>query len=356
MSAAVLPDHVSAYASEVRRHLADLPHEHVDDLTDGLEADLTEAVADAAGAEGDAAAVDLAARFGHPEEYAAELRAAAGLPERRPDEAAGRPTGGRVRRSVRSMMDDVESAVEEMTNQVWWPWVRDLALALRPVWWVARGWVLFNCVAVVLGLGGGPVPVVLPADPFGLLVLVVLVLTSVQLGRGEWRLPARARWVMVVVSAVAAVVLLPMLVAAGSARTDVRIEEIYSQASPDDGVYRDGEPVRNLFVYDADGEPVDGARILDDAGRPVEVERGEGYDPETDVTTYLEPRLDASGREVWNAYPLWSWTSDEGTWDDDLGIVRPEEGAAPPALPVPRLAPLPAPDVDAGDDSGDEAP
>lgn len=42
-------DHVRSYAAQVRDHLADLAPEQVEDLTDGLEADLAEALADSAG-------------------------------------------------------------------------------------------------------------------------------------------------------------------------------------------------------------------------------------------------------------------------------------------------------------------
>ena len=102
MTAAVLLDHVSAYAAAVRSHLADLSPEQVDDLTDGLEADLAEALEDREGpvvtgeipigrAAVDAgipsppdgaagsAVIDLTRRFGPAAAYAAELRAAAGL-------------------------------------------------------------------------------------------------------------------------------------------------------------------------------------------------------------------------------------------------------------------------------------
>ena len=64
---------VAAYVREVRAELADLPIEDVDDLTGGMEADLTELAAECGG--------DLAGRLGSPQLYAAELRSAAGLPE-----------------------------------------------------------------------------------------------------------------------------------------------------------------------------------------------------------------------------------------------------------------------------------
>jgi len=82
-------DDVAAYVREVRSELVDLPAEDVDDLTAGMEADLSELAAEAGG--------DLFARLGSPSRYAAELRSAAGMPER----SAGR---GRWSRSLKEQV------------------------------------------------------------------------------------------------------------------------------------------------------------------------------------------------------------------------------------------------------------
>lgn len=58
-------DGVAAYVREVRSTLADLPAEDVDELTGGMEADLTELAGDCGG--------DLAYRLGSPIRYAAAL-------------------------------------------------------------------------------------------------------------------------------------------------------------------------------------------------------------------------------------------------------------------------------------------
>lgn len=103
MTAAVLLDHVSAYAAAVRSHLADLSPDQVDDLTDGLEADLAEALEDPRGpvATGEilirrpvgsiaadaarSSIIDHNQRFGPAAAYAAELRSSAGIePARAP--------------------------------------------------------------------------------------------------------------------------------------------------------------------------------------------------------------------------------------------------------------------------------
>ena len=68
-----LADDVATYVREVQAELADLPKDDVDDLTGGMEADLSELAAESGG--------DLVGRLGSPKLYAAELRSAAGLPE-----------------------------------------------------------------------------------------------------------------------------------------------------------------------------------------------------------------------------------------------------------------------------------
>ena len=72
MSVVVAPE-VAQFVAAVRAELADLDPEVVEELTGGLEADLTDSL-EAAPGNG----------FGDPAAYAAELRSAAGLPPRPP--------------------------------------------------------------------------------------------------------------------------------------------------------------------------------------------------------------------------------------------------------------------------------
>ena len=63
-----VPEMVRAFVARVRERLSDLPAEELQDLTEGLEADLTDLVAERGGG-----------TLGDPDEYAQELRSAAGL-------------------------------------------------------------------------------------------------------------------------------------------------------------------------------------------------------------------------------------------------------------------------------------
>jgi hypothetical protein len=100
-----VPSQVAAFVAAVHGHFDDLSPADREDLLDGLEADVSDQVADRG-----------AGVLADPAAYAGELRAAAGLPARR---------GGR-RPGV-----DLE----------WLRPARELAVSVRPVWWVARAYV-----------------------------------------------------------------------------------------------------------------------------------------------------------------------------------------------------------------------
>ncbi|PKW27445.1 hypothetical protein ATL31_2288 [Phycicoccus duodecadis] len=231
---------VRAYIGAVRAWLADLPAEEVEDLTLGMEADLAERAAENGGRLGEL--------LGDPEAYAAELRAAAGLPPRAVPEA-GPASHGFWARSV----DDARRETTLRLEQ--WPWLRDL----RPVWWLARGWVLGWAVAAVLGTGH------------------VLVLPLLGAALSFWwgrRLASRAPsgaalGALRAANVLAVVLLLPAAVSVLDAN-GVGAEDVSYQ--PPAGLSLDGAPVSNLYVYDAQGQRVEGARILTPDGRGVFVD------------------------------------------------------------------------------------
>lgn len=346
-------DTIADYARQVRAHLADLGPQVVEDLTDGLEADLAEALADAGafpaptvfaprpdavgpGPSG-ALGADLLARFGTPATYAAELRAAAGVSPAASAPAQGRRTWASLGAALRAWALDT---VQPITSAPRWPVVRDFFVSLRPAWWIARGWLLGALVLTVLTDGSGRFdhayaasgPLV-PSGPPELAVMLAAVVVSVQYGRGQW--VPRGRWgtVGVLASAAAAVALLPasITVADHANRIETRYEYVdntdYSATPASVGGDRNalisgGVRVRNLFVYGPDGEYIDGAQITDQDGRPLLLtpegsmwERNDQTGEE--LSSYWVPREDVNGRQVWNAYPLGYWNSNMAQWDDD---------------------------------------
>ncbi|NCT91193.1 hypothetical protein GXB85_09550 [Cellulomonas sp. APG4] len=372
MTTAVLLDHVSAYAAAVRSHLADLSPEQVDDLTDGLEADLAEALEDPTGAvatgeipigrvgavQGSGALIDLTRRFGPAADYAAELRAAAALVPA-PTAASG------ARQLGRSLVGLGERTAARARAVASRPGVAALAgftLALRPVWWLVRGWVWFVFVIWLLRgfLGFTMSQGLLPTTAGAWLLLALTTTVSVQWGRGRLVRPTVLHWAATGGNVLAVVLALPLAVAAWglvSDRIDVspRVSyvevPVYEQAPPQDGVWVDGMQVSNLFVYDADGGPLTGVQVFDDRGREV---RTIGDDPwatwalpgVAEPWRFL-PAQDDAGRDRWNVHPLLG--APAGEWEEGGSEPTLLTGATASTPPVPFAK---APSV-TGDQAGD---
>ena len=338
---------VGRYAAEVRRHLGDLPPDQVDDLTDGLEADLADALADGPQPAGDdRPSVDLAVRFGEPGAYAEELRAAAGLPH-----GAAAATSWPVR--VERVRSGVGRAAAAVRRQPWAEPVGRVGTDLRPLWWVARAWVGYQALMWVVIQADWLVPHVRP-DRQGVpqralhwAILLVLVAISVQWGRGRWgaaQLPRLSRGVTVV----ALVLLVPVAWFTYESRfyapaySDARVVEVpAASAQPEAGVWVDGMQVSNLFVYDAAGNPLTGVQVFDDRGRPVRTTTDDGWSswslPGVEEPWAFVAATDEDGRRRWNVYPLQGAPYEDFDWSNPTGTRNTaellEEDPRTPPLP-----------------------
>ncbi|MCL2463557.1 MAG: hypothetical protein FWF28_00600 [Micrococcales bacterium] len=202
------PADVAGYAAAVRRALTGLDREQADDLTDGLEANLAEALADEANP---GRGTDPVSRFGTPEEYAAELGAAAGLDV---PAAAERPWRFRddLGHPIRALRRFGRTLLARLRTRPWWPPLERFFVALRPVWWVLRGWVLYQ--NPVRWWRSGPL---LPNSFPRWVLLLVLLVASVQWGRGAWRMPRGWRWLPVLASVAAVIGAVPVLITVSAA-------------------------------------------------------------------------------------------------------------------------------------------
>lgn len=325
---------IAAFAAQVRAELDDLPADEVDELLDGLEADLADQAADA----GDGFVLPEAAA------YAAELRAAAGLEPRAPRGRQG--VSGRARRVRARLRTEWARAMREPV----FAQVVAFLVSLRPVWWLLRAWVVF---ALLQGVVDATYEIAgVPENLGGWLVFSALTIVSVQWGRGRW---APHRWLRVlrrVVTVITAAITPSVLLAFGSWLN--QLESAYwNSGAPYDaatpGLAVDGERVRNIFAYDLDGNPLDGVQLFDQNGSPLatvgQAGGGEVADPYFNCGGGPIPVPWAvPGRAaLWNVYPLrevpaeyfCAESADSST--DATAPQRPFDTVAP----VPQAAPAP---------------
>jgi len=357
MTASRLLDHVSAYATAVRSHLSDLPAEQVEDLTDGLEADLAEALQDAAGpsvaeASEGSQLVDLARRFGPAGDYAAELRAAAGLGVAAAQSGRGRRLNGRVhglrdavRRIVADGRDRALVVAEPLRSAPAARWLVDLAAAMRPLWWLLRGWVWFVLALGVLSPFEASLDRFVPGTPGAWFLALLAGGLSVAVGRGLGRgvtLVRRGAAVLSVIAVLAA----PWALSSFDTEVHWRLSNgsypvyietpVVSEVLPEEGVFVDGQQVSNLFVYDAAGNPLSDVQIVDDRGRQVRAvasSTSEWSMPGVAEPWSFVPRTDADGRTHWNVYPLLGAPVSQWWYPNDGGreLLDGSQAQSPPA-------------------------
>lgn len=299
------PDELAEIAEDVRDHLDHVAAEYGDDVTVGV----------------------LIDRLGAPAAYAAELRAAAGLPEPTPTPEPART--GFVRRLVRFLVaafgwgavglgalafvdalfglsgspevfaapalvaavvavtaalllvtgrDDpvtelrqvptapILGQVEEWVRSM--PWGRpaiELVTSLRPAWWIARAAALGLIAAFVAG-----------SVPFGLVVFLAAVVGSVWLGRQTAAGEVRGRRLLAVQVGNAALAiggLVALGAAAGTVTSGGHVQYVdggYGYPGP--GFYdENGTQITNIFPYGPDGTLLENVRLYDQDGNPIDL-------------------------------------------------------------------------------------
>jgi hypothetical protein len=297
--AADLPPEVAAYLATVRASLADLPADERDDLLAEVEASLLDTADETGG--------PIAARLGPPEEFAAELRAAAGLQAAEPPAA-----GPSLRQSLARVLASLP--LERL---------REPARQLAPLWWVARAYLAVAALALWTDTQWSSLYPAVPRfgdGEGGLVVLGLAAVLSVALGFAERRLGPPWRRLALAAN-------LALLVAVPAVVEHLRfypqqvtlVSAPAAAAAP--GLTLDGQPVQNVYPYSRDGRLLHDVLLYDGAGRPLGI-------PVTDDPLRRVPVTEA-GAQVANAFPIRYY--EPGT----TIVARP--GAAPPVV-VPRLA------------------
>lgn len=339
MSVVVAPE-VAQFVAAVRAELADLDPEVVEELTGGLEADLTDSL-EAAPGNG----------FGDPAAYAAELRSAAGLPPRATPSARVGTLGPAALAAL--LLQQVAVVAERVTGHPRWPAVRDFVVTLRPVWWVARAWAVY-AVVVDAVLQSEDVRTI-PRTPAAILILLALTVVSVRIGRrcvdgtiGRWRWP-------LLLGNLVALVLLPLLLADAGRPFPARIEYVDGGSMPSDGLYSNGNPVTNVLPYDSNGQPLTGVQLFDQDGTPLAVAPNSSNNTVQNADGLSEglPLVDANGEARWNVFPLRERPVDpaQPVPSPSLAVTAvpvppspsaPTASAQPPSAPSAPSAPAPS--------------
>jgi hypothetical protein len=295
---------IASYLDAVRAALDDLPTVERDDLLAEVESSLIDAADESGG---------IAARMGPPDEFAAELRAAAGLgaPARRSQ--AGRSPRELVRDGMRAARAIVASrALSE----------------LAPLWWAARAYV---AVAFV-GVAGAGWSVTHPAVPsigngkVGLLAILATAVVSVWLGLRGRRSGRKARLAGVAANIALVLLAVPVLqhVAHGGTASQTVVE--YVPAAPQAGLLENGAPVTNIYPYSRTGRLLHDVLLYDGSGNPIEI------GPAVSDPNRRLLRTARRYEPVYNAFPIRYY---------EPGTTLVSHPSAGPRVRIPRLVPGP---------------
>ena len=301
---------VAAYLAAVRSSLSDLPEAERDDLVAEVEASLVESAGEGG---------SISARLGPPEEFAAELRSAAGLhdpvaPPRGPSQlallAARLGSDPRVAR------------------------LRSVAVELAPIWWVARAYLAVGAVAYILDAGWSTRYPVVPrfgTAEAGVALIVLAAVASVWVGL--WMRRERSPFSRLTAAANAALVLaiLPVTLDVTDTRAhDLLVTMAYApepQVRPD--LASDGVKIDNIYPYSRDGKLLHDVLLYDGAGRPIEIPASRGDDPHRRFV------VTNGNKPLFNVFPIRYY---------EPGTQRVERPNAAPYIEHPHVVtpPLPA--------------
>ena len=304
-TAAHVPSDVETYLARVRAALADVPADERDDLLAEVEASLHETASESGGS--------VAAQLGPPEDFAAELRSAAGLhPSAAPPAAGLRETIERLANSPR-----VAGSLR---------FLRELA----PIWWAVRGYVAVAALALAAGaswsVAHGAVPRIGNAK-LGAIAILVAVAASIALGLWSRRTP-QARLALSVLNVALLAAVVPVAVHLSHRTQPAVATQIVVQTEIVPGLAYNGTPLDNVYPYSRDGRLLHDVLLYTGAGTPLNL-RAKSYDPLRRIL------FTKAGGRIYNAFPVRYYQPGTTT------VLRPNAG---PNVKVPRITtpPLPA--------------
>ena len=227
---------IKDFAAAVRAELADLPKREIQELTDGLEADLQDRLSE----EGESFDPGSAA------DYAAELREAAGISPR-----------NAIRRYF-SVAAFNEGFTEWANRTAFGRAIYNFVVSLRPVWWVLRAGVAFLIADTV------------SRDHFSIWFLPLFVLISIQWGRKKWLTQKFFTAILLPLNLLAVVLCIPSYYTISD-----KVDAYYSMESTmgnlpsTDGLRFNGVMVNEIKAFDKDKKEVTGLTFQDGTGNLI---------------------------------------------------------------------------------------
>lgn len=327
---------VVEFVMKVRDLLDDLDEETRTDLVEGLEADLADLVAERG-----------SGALPPPEQYAAELRAAADLPARRGTALLR----DRVRRRQQRRDLPVDQRFDALCDR--WrerfllrarsprvapAWA--LTQAVRPAWWVLRGYLLVQAADVLTGHWEALDPVPQLGVPLlGPALVLLAVVLSVQVGRGVvWpgdphpnRVAARAALLALNVGSLVAAI--PVADAAdriGPELISYRDASMYVDQS---GLRLRGQRICNIQPYDAQGRPLQGVQLFDQDGDRITTSCSR-WDEGSSAQHYP---WQSAGQDRWNVFPQPERAGERRARVDTRASDEPPRLPQPDSLRVPPV-------------------
>lgn len=293
-----VPPEVSEYLAAVRAALDDLPATERDDLLAEVEPSLLDAASETGG--------NVSARLGPAEDFAAELRSAAGL------QVLPRGPRPEPRLLVAARRLARDPRVQELRR-------------LAPIWWVARAYLLVAAIALAAGASWSLRYFFIPhlgTAWLGFLVIAAAVALSIWIGLRT----SRATYLVVVANLVLLGLMSPVLSHLRHRQLPVQVVTVPIY-QPSQGLTLDGAPVTNIYPFSRQGRLLHDVLLYTGSGAPLDIP-GAAIDPQRRV---LRTK---SGKQIFNAYPIRYF--DQGTGQ----VAHP--GAAPP-VKIPELATPPLP-------------
>jgi len=303
-TAAHVPSEVETYLARVRAALADIPADERAELLEEVEASLHETASETGGS--------VAAQLGPPEDFAAELRSAAGLHPSTPLRMVG------LRERFEGLASHPHVAATARFS-------RELA----PIWWAARGYIVVAALALAAGASWstshGAVPRIGSAK-LGAAAVLLAVLASVAVGIWSRR-NTIARLPLTILNLVLLGAAIPVGIHLSHRSTQAVATRIVVQTAIVPGLAYNGAPVDNIYPYSRDGRLLHDVLLYTGAGTQLNISTT-AYDPLRRIL------VTKAGNRVFNAFPVRYY--EPGT----RVVLRPNAG---PKVKVPRIATAPLP-------------